>query len=351
LPESLMSPKNDPASVIADAQWLPSHWDRAANTLQFAWLARADHSDLTFLADEYLQQAQPPVVTLPLPEVQAASAAIVAPALNYVFHSAFCCSTLLARALDVPGVAIGLKEPQILNELADALRAQALPRDVLATAIRLLARPFGTGEKVVVKPSNVANALGSALLDLEQGSRAIFLYAPLPRFLRSIADKGLWGRRWARRLYALLVTELKIDFGLSTAEQFELTDLQISALAWLMQHAQGAALIARFSDRVRTLDSETFLARRADAIDAVATHFGLALDERQAREIARGPVFATHSKEIGRSFDPEQPLAPRKPIPIIDEEIEMVTTWTRNVAENAGIAVDLPAASALIRPA
>jgi hypothetical protein len=342
-----MSLKNDLAAVISDPLWMPSHWNRLDDSLQFAWLPRERHGDMTFLADEYLREARPPIAAFPVSQLTVSSPD--RRALHYVFHSAFCCSTLLARALDIPGVSMALKEPQILQELAYHARAKALSRDMIQTVVNLLSRPFSPTEVVVAKPSNGANVIANDLMGIDARSKAIFLYAPLPRFLRSIANKGLWGRRWARRLYALLANDLKIDFGLSSAEQFELTDLQVSALAWLMQHAQGAALTARFPDRVRTLDSETLLGRRADAIEAVAAHFGLALDERKAREIARGPVFATHSKEIGRSFDPEQPLAPRKPIPIIEEEIEMVTTWTRNVAENAGIAIDLPAASALMR--
>ena len=134
-----------------------------------------------------------------------------APAPQYIFHSAFAASTLLARALDVPGIAMGLKEPQILNELAEAARARALSGDPLRTVVQLLARPFAPGEKVVIKPSNVVNLLAPSLLELDPGSNAIFLFAPLPRFLRSIADKGLWGRRWVRRLQALIARDTGLD--------------------------------------------------------------------------------------------------------------------------------------------
>ena len=34
---------------------------------------------------------------------------------HFIFHSAFCCSTLLARAFDIEGQSIGLKEPTILT--------------------------------------------------------------------------------------------------------------------------------------------------------------------------------------------------------------------------------------------
>lgn len=340
-----MSPKNDAATLLSDPAWIPSHLDRPAQALQFAWIPRAQHSAMTFLADEYLRDARPPVAAIPLAQLPAA--ADEAPA-HYIFHSAFCCSTLLARALDLPGVSMALKEPQILNELADAARQQALTRELLATVGSLLARPFGEGERVVIKPSNTVNLLATALMELNPESRAIFLFAPLERFIRSIAAKGMWGRIWARRLFATVRGDTGLDFGLSDAEVFALTDLQASALAWLMQHAQGAALIARFPERVRWLDSEAFLAEKAATLGAAARHFELAMDAGDAEAIAAGPVFTTHSKEIGRAVDPEAPLEAAAPMPIVDEEIAMVAAWARKVAEHVGLAIDLPASAALL---
>ena len=343
-----MSVKNDLQSMLSDPQWLPSHWDRRGATLALIHVPRARHGEFTFLADEYLAPAKLPTIVIGIAEALAARPER-SPAPHFIFHSAFCCSTLLARALDLPGAAMGLKEPQILNELADAARAQALDADAFGLAVDLLRRPFSADERVVIKPSNVANLLAPALMNADEGSRAIFLYAPLPRFLGSVAGKGLWGRRWVRRLYAQLLRDTGLQFGFADAEQFELSDLQIAALAWLMHHAQGAALISQFPARVRTLDSEAFLARRADALEALAAHFQLRLDPGQAEQIAAGPVFATHSKELGRKFDPEQSLEPHQSMGIVDEEIEMVMTWTQHVADHVGIPIEFPRNAKLLR--
>jgi hypothetical protein len=339
-----MSPKKDLASVLPDAEWLPVHWDIAQDAIHFARIPRETHPRQTFLSDEYLREIQPAVVVAPLSQV---NAAVPSTAPHYIFHSAFCCSTLLTRALDVPGVSMGLNEPQIVNELAAAALQRRLGEGLLQKVIGLLGRPFSPHERVAIKPSNEVNVLAPALLDHDERSRALFLYAPLPRFLKSVANKGMWGRIWGRRLYASLSRRVGRDLGLSEAERFELTDMQASALAWLLHHAEAADLLARFPERVRTLDSETFLARKTEILIALARHFSLDDDDKRWTEVAEGPVFHSHSKEIGRSFDPEESASAGAMMPVVEEEIAMVAKWADAVANNAGIAIDLPAQARL----
>jgi hypothetical protein len=340
-----LSLKNDLASVVADPQWLPSHWDAARNALQFAFIPRELHRKLTFLADEYLKDPNLPVVWQPVSSVRATNLSPTTP--HYIFHSAFCCSTLLSRALDIPGVAMSLAEPQILNELAGAMRAGRLQPGVLDTVKSLLSRPFGPGEALVVKPSNEANGVANALLASDSRSRAIFLYAPLPKFLASVANKGMWGRIWGRRLYTVLSGDGRVQFGLSDADAVQLTDLQVTALAWLLHHAEALALLKAFPGRVRTLDSRSFLANRAGTLMALSRHFGLDLDQARSEAIVAGEVFQTHSKQVDRSFDGDPALG-KEFDPTIEEEIAMVGTWIQAMADHVGLAIELPKDSALI---
>lgn len=332
-----MSLKNDDASVLADPQWIPTHLRPDKRQVQFAWVPRDSHAKLAFLADEYLREIAPPSVWLGTDRVE--SAVCPAPA-HYVFHSAFCCSTLIASALDLPGVAMGLKEPQILNELADLHRARSLTGELLSSVTGLLARPFGLGESVIIKPSNEANILAEPLLRQDGRTRAILLYSPLPKFLRSIARKGMWGRIWSRRLHALLRRDRGPDFGFSHAELFQQTDLQIAATAWLFHHHHFAALAAIFPAQVRMLDSETFLSNRENSLTQIGDHFGLKLDPSGWARIAQGDVFKKHSKEIGRDFTAGK-QADALPNSIV-EEVEMVCTWAQSLANHISMSLEPP---------
>lgn len=267
--------------------------------------------------------------------------------LHFIFHSAFCCSTLLANALDVPGVATTLKEPVILNDLI-GWRAQgadpARVAQVLDAVLALLARPFETGEAVIVKPSNVVTALMPAMLQLRPGARALLLHAPLPVFLASVARKGLEGRLWVRELAWKLRRDGLMDFGFSAEEEFRHTDLQVAALAWLAQHRLFARIAGHLGPgRVTSLDSETLLARPAEALVALAGHFALPLGREAARAIAAGPAFTRHAK-TGERFEAGARAARHETAMAAHaEELEKVGAWAGAVASHAGVPLHLPA--------
>lgn len=342
-----MSPKNDVRSVFAEARWVPMHLEPARRELQLLWLPREVHASVPFLTTQYLGTVGAPVARLKFDELYQAASSAARPA-HYIFHSAFCCSTLLARALDLPGVAMGLKEPQILNELAAQMRARQLSRELLDGVTRLLGRPFGPGEAIVIKPSNEANLLIEQLLRGDERSKAILLYAPLPRFLRSVAGKGMWGRIWGRRLFGLLRGEGMPSFVFSNAELFEQTDLQVAGLAWLLHHWQFGALLARFPKRLRILDSETFLADRAQCLRKIGEHFELGIDAAGWARIADSRVFGEHSKQIGRRFESGAEERSAQPTALVDDEIDKVSVWIDAVARSIGLSLVPPLGAQLV---
>ena len=328
----------DIAAIVADPLWFADRYDPGHDAVHFRRLTRADHRAATFLTDDYLPAATPVVVR----RADALAAAPEPAPLHYIFHSAYCCSTLLARAFDAPGAAMGLKEPVLLNDLVGwrARGGQAAEvATVLDAGLTLLARPFAPGEAVVIKPSNVANGLASAMLTVRPAARALLLHAPLPVYLGSVARKGMWGRLWVREL---LVKQLKdgLAWPGMTAEDFiGQTDLQAAAIGWLAQHALFARLAERFPKRVRTLDSEALLADPAAAMTVLAAFFGIALD---VPGVVAGPAFARHSK-TGSAFDAAARAAEASTADVHAEEIDKVAVWARAVAATAGLDLMLPA--------
>lgn len=334
----------DLAAIAADPNWLPNRYDESRDLIHFVRLTREEHRAVTFVTDEYIR-ADAPRRVLGRSEVMAA-AGPPAP-LHFIFHSAYCCSTVLARAVDIEGVSMGLKEPLILNDLAGWRRRGADPRQLGATAdaiLTLLARPFSPGEKVVVKPSNVLNGLAPAMLGMRPQSNAILLHAPLPDFLRSIARKGLWGRRWVRELFIGQLRDGMVDLGLDEQHYLDLTDLQVAAAGWLAQQDGFARLVGKFGAvRVRTLDSTALMARPREAMAGLSDLFGLGLGVEAIDRVLAGPAFTSHSKSNTGFTAADRLAEQRDAAETHADEIDKVVVWTEAVAAASGLAMKLEA--------
>nr|WP_295661805.1 hypothetical protein [Polymorphobacter sp.] len=332
----------DYRAVMRDGHWLAHRYDPGADVVRFVRLSREDHARATFITDEYLP-ADRPALALHRGEVVAAAAQ---PArLNLVLHSAFCCSTLVARALDLPGVATTLKEPVILNDLVGC-RRQGMDPERLAPLLRdaliLLARPLQPGEGVVVKPSNIVNGLAPAMMAMRSDIHALILYAPLRVFLASVARKGMWGRLWVRELFAGLHAEGLVQMGFEPGDYIKQTDLQIAAVGWLAQQALFVRMVARFgSQRIRTLDSEHLLRQPAAAMGAIAALFSLTID---VAAVVAGPAFTTSSKTGDTFGADDRAREQREGLSLHQDEVDKVAIWAEAVAKAAGIPMVLPAA-------
>lgn len=330
---------------MADAGWLAHRYDPEQDAVHFLPVSRDTHRTATFLTDDYLPAGHHPFVVR---RKDAIAATPPGARLHFIFHSAYCCSTLLARAMDRPGWGMGLKEPVILNDIVGWRRRGGKGPDmaeVLDDMLAMLARPFAPGEAVVVKPSTIVNSLAFAMLTLRPESCAILLYAPLPTFLGSIAKKGIDGRLWVRTLLTGMLDDKVIDLGFAPRDYVGHTDLQAAAVCWLAHQKMFASLVERFGEaRVRTLDSATLMAEPAAAIALMAKLFGRPLDKAAVEEIVAGPAFRTHSKS-GDVFDSaDRAVEHRDAAKIHADEIDKVIIWATAVAANAGVSLTPPGA-------
>lgn len=334
-----------PRAVALDPQWLPHTFGPDGSELTSVFVPRAKHQELMFLGDDHFKGEYEKVTHKAADVAAQAGAAVIGP-IHYIFHTAFCCSTLMVKALDIPGRSLGLKEPDILINLANRLaRADdAGNRQRLQLVLHLLARPFEPGETVVVKPTNFANRLILPALSLNPQARAVLLYSDLGTLLRSLVKRGMWGRIWGRKLFRSAGAWTSLDFGYDAGEMFELTDLQVAGLAWLMQIHHFNEAVRTLGDRVMTVDSADFTADPAATLGQVSRLFGIDLDKPELDAIAEGPVFSRHSKfsqldySVGaREADHEAAVAAH------GEEIDMVVKWVGAVAGHCGVPLRPPA--------
>lgn len=325
--------------VAIDPRWLPHTYDAPGSNLTSVFVTREDHGDLMFLSDEHFQ-GRFPKATHPASEIAAHVGEAGQAPINFLFHSSFCCSTLMLKALDIPGRAFGLKEPDVLINLANRfIRSDdASNRERLRLVLQLLARPLDPGESIIVKPTNFANRLAMPVLETNPKCRAVLLYSDLRTLLRSILKRGMWGRIWGRRLFQSAALWTSLDFGFSKEEEFVLTDLQALGLGWLMQMHQFGELARRMGERVTIIDSADFLADPVGTLLPISDLFALGLDQSLVEEVVSGPTFSRHSKFSERGYGRAERTADHSAAEAAHhEELEMVVKWVETVAAHLNV--------------
>ncbi len=339
-----------PREAALDPSWLPHTYDAAGSNLTSVFVTREDHGNLMFLSDEHFKDRFRKV-TFPASEIAARVSEAPEAPIHFIFHTSFCCSTLMLKALDVPGRSFGLREPDVLINLANRFirTDDASNRERLRLVLRLLARPFEPGESIIVKPTNFANRLALPVLEMSTGSRAVLLYSDARTLLRSILKRGMWGRIWGRKLFQSESRWSSLDFGFSPDEAFVLTDLQALGLGWLMRMHHFGELARKMGERVTLIDSADFLADPSQTLQRISRLFELDLDQAAIDGIVNGPTFARHSKFSERGYGRAERTADHTAAEAAHhEELEMVVKWVETVASHMD--VDLrPASSALER--
>lgn len=329
------------ADIVADPEWLAHRYDEQADAFQYRRVTRSRHAEVGFATDEYLGKEANPVV---IGREEAAGLLREQAPIHFIFHSAYCASTMLVRALDVPGSAMGISEPVILNDMVGwrgrGAEVQMQAR-VMDNVFGQLSRPWSAGEAVILKPSNVYNSLALGALGLRPNAKALLLHAPLDAFLLSIARKGMWCRLWARELLEILLGQGMIDLGFEPRDFLRQTDLQVAGVGWLAQQMQFHRIAKRFGpDRVASLDSETLTGNPAASVAKAAAHFGLS--KRDAADYADHPAIGRNSKS-GAGFERgERQLDQARAREVYGDEIEKVAEWIRVVGERRGVPLDLP---------
>ncbi|HEV8695560.1 MAG TPA: hypothetical protein VGQ93_15475 [Lysobacter sp.] len=292
-----------PAHDLSDPRWFPTDYDAKGDVFRMSTITLDAIGSSAFL-DKRLGVAPEAIVTVPARDLEQVMPTVPA----FLFHTAFCGSTLLARALHAPPRAVSLKEPQALLSLAMA-RSRGTPDNLidtrLRTALALLARPWADGGRVLIKPTNQANNLMAPLLALSPNSRALLLYSSLEEFLLSCFKKLPEAEtriRWMAQ-HLIAGTRLATALGISPRQSFNLVESCV--LTWFAQMELYAdALAADRHDRLRTLDLRAMLAQPSACVRACSGW--LRLDTGYDLEARVAAVFARDSKSGDREYDASQ---------------------------------------------
>ena len=333
--------------VAGDATWFPTDMNAAGTALTFARTNRATIEALGAIGKSRWNTGDLPKVETPLSLLEPVCEG-PPPRINFVWHTAYCCSTVLTQVLDRPGCALSLREPNILLDLVHAKRLGQLARRESERApdivFRLLSRPLRDQETVTVKPAPSANNLIRDAALLTRG-RSLFLYSDLPSFLISIALDGEVRRAAQRKTFYVILADGHDQQRWNPRLVVEMSDLQIAALVWHMHIAEfhRAWPLLALNGPVASLDCDAFLASPELALARLDEYFGLGLGPAHVAEVMSGPLFHQHAKQPGKAFSRDDRKRLHEGIPDrLREDVAAIVAWSYDVCRTTPRALPMP---------
>ncbi len=228
------------------------------------------------------------------------------PRVAWLFHTSFCASTLLARALHLPPHTVCLKEPLVLRRLADA-RKSSWPLDgILEPTVHLLGRPWHPGGAVVIKPTHVALNVATSLMQAVPDSRAVILTSSRSDFMISNLKKLPESQAKIPELVKRAMAASGFAARLSPAALQPPDLIAASGLQWAAQRELVCNVVAEVgAARIRVLDAVPLLANVAGTVIACAEWLQLPIP-RDALAAHAADAATRNAKALTMPYSPDQ---------------------------------------------
>lgn len=262
---------------------------------------------------------------------------------GFIFHVAYCCSTLLVRYLELLPGAFVLKEPFIATQLAE-LNREPWPADidlrreeVIRLCVQLMGRTYNvSAETAIAKLNDQCNAVGPALMGANGMPQCVFIGLELRPFLLAGLKEDV-RRKWVRRRVELAALdvggpELKLD-------PRKLNDGQACAWLWLTNGILLQRLLKDAgADRVLVVDGEEISDKPEETVREVAAWFGLRPGDAEIAAAIEDKTAGHYSKDPARKFTREDRRAELAEIyGRIGNEVEAAMTWAAPMASDLGL--------------
>lgn len=234
---------------------------------------------------------------------------------RFIFHTAYCGSTFLSRCLDVEGVSVNLREPQILLDAANAKRLQWRSkttnldyRQMPKLALGLLQKHAAAPEKLLIKPINSVNNIIPELLDITRRGRSVMLYTDARNFVLSTLKKGEGGKQTIRSMFDLLRCDFPHLSNLQLTHTIHMTDLRVIMTLWRLQLEQAEQVLRQFSPQhaMASIYGERLIDDPQSVLQAVNKFLDLGISSAQLNAIVDSDDRFTDAKNEGQKFSKEK---------------------------------------------
>ena len=301
--------------LVDSPNFLAYKFDFISETVAFLPIERDQIRRVSALKREYIA-GKPRLVEVPLAELTSLatspSATLSEKPPRFLFHTAFCASTFLSRCLDVEGVTVCLREPQILLDAANAKRLQWRSRSTTldyhhlpGLALSLLEKHAGKDETLIIKPINSVNNIIPELLQLTGSSKSLMLYTDAMRFILSTLRKGEGGKQTVRSMFDLIRCDFAHLSNLQLTHAIHMTDLRVMMTLWRLQIEQANAAIREFSGtgNVASLYGENVINSLPKVLHAANRFLELGISAEQIEAVLKSKTRFMDAKNDNETFD------------------------------------------------
>ncbi|MGH8320943.1 MAG: hypothetical protein ACRESI_03205 [Gammaproteobacteria bacterium] len=300
-----MSTLLDASNILYNPDFMLYRVDIDRAELHFLEVTEDTYRRSTYL-DNRIQHTKERLISLPIDEIIKAFEQMPERngSIQFLFHISFCCSTLLTRALQLPGRTLVLREPWVLFQMS-SIKTRMLSTGEWNTQgpaltdlmLSLLNKTYAPDEHIVVKPTNLANNLIEDLLTTLPDSRGILLYTSLREFIISNLKKPDETKQripWLASEAAALV-----DYRDSFPDIIpaQLPHLHAAVVFWHAQLLHFLRLLANWPERLRTLQSGVLLEEPASVLRSTSNWLKLQLPEDHINTVIHGDIWRSHAKD------------------------------------------------------
>ena len=299
------------ADILAQLYQSPAFYirglDEGSRQLVLHHMSRSAYQDSSFL-NKHLVGDDDLFDLLPLQETihHHQTAAPPPKPVHFIFHFAFCGSTLLGRGLDFPGYTMVYKEPYILHQVSHFLRFPSLhnlPAEaLLSLSLSAVQRTFSPSETPIVKVTDSCANLVESCLNRHHQSTGIVLYNTLDTFLLATL-KAPERRRFIRSHIFRAAYDLKSAGIELTFKPDQLSDAELSGYIWFSLMHRYQALLQNPELSLKSLSMDRLTQEPTAVLKLLNTFMALNIPDSELEQMVTEGAFSTDSKFPDRTFD------------------------------------------------
>lgn len=300
--------------LVNNKNYLAYKFDFNTENVEFLPIKPEEIRQVSALKLEYIDASRQ-FISVPLAElaplVNGPNESLLENPPRFIFHTAFCASTFLSRCLDVDGVSVGLREPQLLLDAANAKRLQWRSKTTRLDhshfpklALLLLQKHAAPSEKLVIKPINSVNNIIPELLQLTGPGKSLLMYTDARNFLLSTLRKGEGGKHVIRAMFDLLRCDFQHLSNLGLSAMLHMTDLNIILTLWRLQIEQAENALQRFAPgrAMASLYGEELIREPRQTLQAANQFLDLDISPEQVDSIVNSDARHEDAKSKGERF-------------------------------------------------